>query len=72
MGALAFIGDDLDIVDNDALTSLYGLDALTFVEGDLYVYDNGSLCASDVDELVGQLASFSGDVTNELNSGECP
>lgn len=42
----------LHIANNDALTSIDGLESLTDVGGDLYIERNTTLCQSLVDALV--------------------
>lgn len=69
---LESVGEDLFIVNNAALTSLADIDALTFVGGNLAIYDNLLLCEDEVDTLVDQLESFSGEVDNSGNGGVCP
>ena len=66
------MGGYLTVESNAALTSLEGLGALSSVGDDLYVENNDALCEDDVDDLVAQLTSFSGTVTNSGNLGTCP
>ena len=66
------MGGFLCVFLNAALTSLEGLGALTSVGDDLSVEDNDTLCEDDVDDLVAQLTSFSGTVSNSGNLGTCP
>jgi hypothetical protein len=42
------------------------------VRDDLEIYGNNNLCEDDVEDLIAQLTSFSGTVTNTGNLGSCP
>jgi hypothetical protein len=69
---LKAVRDDLEIYSNPSLESLSDLSALTTVTGDLTVEDHDNLCEDEVDELLAQLISFTGTVTNTDNLGTCP
>lgn len=57
---------------NPSLTSLDGLAGLATLRDGLTVTGNASLCADEVEALIAQLTSFSGDTEATDNDGRCP
>ena len=71
LGALTSVGWYFSVHDSAALVSLSGVDSLTTVGTGVYVAYNELLCEDEVDELVAQLVSFGGVLTNTANTGTC-
>ena len=70
-GCTSITGGNLSIANNDALTNIDGLSALTSVGGDLNIYDNINLCQQSVDDLLSRI-TVSGSVENVSgNNGLC-
>jgi len=57
--------EDIDIIDNPALTSLTGLDNLAAIGWDLNIWGNEALCQSFVDAFAAQFPA------NLLNDSSC-
>jgi hypothetical protein len=60
----------LVIFDNDALTRIDGFSDLVYLDGDLYIEGNGSLCQSDMEDFAASI-EVTGTVAVAENDGEC-
>jgi hypothetical protein len=69
---LQTIGGDIRISENEVLVSLAGIDNIDATSiGNLTIYDNGSLCACNVQSLCDYLSSPNGVVDIYFNSSGC-